>query len=101
MPLKEPQRTLKCWIHVVRVFSSLGAYKRMIQWWRYENEWKRPDKDDIKELKQILKNSIYGCDIENEAVTLTYFSLSLALLDSLSQKKYGEMYILKIWLVLI
>ncbi len=88
MPLKEPQKDFKvldpaCGSGIFLV----GAYKRMIQWWRYENEWKRPDKDDIKELKQILKNSIYGCDIENEAVTLTYFSLSLALLDSLSPKE--------------
>lgn len=88
MPLNDPQKDFRvldpaCGSGIFLV----GAYKRMIQWWRYENQWKRPDKEDIKELKHILKNSIYGCDIENEAVTLTYFSLSLALLDSLSPKE--------------
>ena len=65
----------------------VGAYKRMIQWWRMKNNWKKPGKENIEELKQLLQNNIYGCDLEDEAVTLTYFSLSLALLDSLSPKE--------------
>mgnify|MGYP002409377650 FL=1 len=65
----------------------VGAYKRMIQWWRLKNNWEKPGKENVEELKQLLQNNIYGCDIENEAVTLTYFSLSLALLDSLSPKE--------------
>lgn len=88
MPLATPQKHFKvldpaCGSGIFLV----GAYKRMIQWWRYENDWKRPGKEDIEDLKQILKNSILGCDIEAEAVTLSYFSLSLALLDSLSPKE--------------
>lgn len=68
----------------------VGAYKRMIQWWRLKNNWAYPKRQNIEELKCLLKNNIYGCDIEPEAVTLTYFSLSLALLDALSPKEIWE-----------
>lgn len=64
----------------------VGAFKRMIQWWRVQNNWKKPTKDNIDELKGLLSN-IYGCDLESEAVTLTHFSLGLALLDALSPKE--------------
>lgn len=59
----------------------------MIQWWRVRNNWKKPTKDNVDELKALLKYNIYGCDLEEEAVTLTYFSLGLALLDALSPKE--------------
>ena len=65
----------------------VGALKRMIQWWRIRNDWKHPGKDDIEALKMLLTKNIYGCDIEEEAVRLTYFSLSLALLDALSPRE--------------
>lgn len=65
----------------------VGGFKRMIQWWRIRNNWAKPKKENIDELKELLKNNIYGCDIESEAVTLSYFSLGLALLDSLSPKE--------------
>lgn len=65
----------------------VGAFKRMIQWWRARNGWKKPQKENIEELQQILHSNIYGCDLEDEAVTLSYFSLGLALLDALSPKE--------------
>lgn len=65
----------------------VGAFKRMIQWWRIRNNWEKPTKENIDELKELLKKNIYGCDLEEEAVTLTYFSLGLALLDALSPKE--------------
>ncbi|MCL6218997.1 SAM-dependent methyltransferase [Zunongwangia sp. M21534] len=65
----------------------VGAFKRIIQWWRVKNSWAKPTKDNINELKKLLKENIYGCDLEEEAVTLTSFSLDLALLDSLSPKE--------------
>lgn len=88
MPLDEPKEKFKvldpaCGSGIFLV----GAFKRMIQWWRVQSDWKKPKKENIEELKQLLKDNIYGCDIEGEAVTLTYFSLSLALLDSLSPKE--------------
>ncbi|WP_333626182.1 N-6 DNA methylase [Sphingobacterium siyangense] len=65
----------------------VGAYKRMIQWWRIRNNWAKPKRENIEELKQLLANNIFGCDLEDEAVTLSYFSLGLALLDALSPKE--------------
>lgn len=88
MPLNDPKEEFKvldpaCGSGIFLV----GAYKRMIQWWRVRNNWKKPTRDNVDELKALLKNNIYGCDLEEEAVTLTYFSLGLALLDALSPKE--------------
>jgi type I restriction-modification system DNA methylase subunit len=88
MPLARPEDNFKildpaCGSGIFLV----GAFKRMIQWWRFKNNWAKPTKEHIEELKQILRNNIYGCDLEEEAVTLSYFSLGLALLDSLSPKE--------------
>ena len=59
----------------------VGAYKRLIYRWRANNNWKRPP---LESLKRILKENIFGVDIELEAVNLAMFSLSLALCDELS-----------------
>ncbi|MEQ9426333.1 MAG: N-6 DNA methylase [Cyclobacteriaceae bacterium] len=88
MPLNHPREQFKvldpaCGSGIFLV----GAYKRMIQWWRIQHNWEKPTKKDIPEIKELLKQSIYGCDLEHEAVTLTYFSLGLALLDALSPKE--------------
>jgi type I restriction-modification system DNA methylase subunit len=88
MPLKDGREEFKiidpaCGSGIFLV----GAFKRMIQWWRVRNNWTKPKKENIEELKQLLKNNIFGCDLESEAVTLSYFSLGLALLDALSPKE--------------
>jgi len=88
MPLKDAKKDFKiidpaCGSGIFLV----GAFKRMIQWWRIKNDWAKPKKQNIEELKQLLKNNIFGCDLESEAVTLSYFSLGLALLDALSPKE--------------
>lgn len=88
MPLARPQTDFKildpaCGSGIFLV----GAFKRMIQWWRLTHNWAKPTKEDIEDLKAILRNNIYGCDLEEEAVTLSYFSLGLALLDALSPKE--------------
>lgn len=88
MPLSVPKEQFKvldpaCGSGIFLV----GAFKRMIQWWRVRNNWKKPTKENVEELKAILRSNIYGCDLEEEAVTLTYFSLGLALLDALSPKE--------------
>ena len=64
----------------------VAAYKRMIQWWKIRNNWKKPDAENLDELKEILRKNIFGVDIHEEAVRLTFFSLSLVLLDELSPK---------------
>jgi hypothetical protein len=68
----------------------VAAYKRMIQWWKIRNNWAKPDSQNLEELKEILKNNIFGVDIHEEAVRLTFFSLSLVLLDELSPKVIWE-----------
>ncbi|WP_027375664.1 HsdM family class I SAM-dependent methyltransferase [Kaistella palustris] len=59
------------------------AFKRLVQWWRLQNDLKKPK---IKTLKNIL-NSIYGVDKEYQATKLAAFSLCLALCDELSPKQ--------------
>ena len=84
MPLKEPQDSFS----LIDVSCGSGvflvrAYKRVIQWWRY-HEWRRTGKlpkPPLDVLKRLLKDSIYGIDIEEDAVRLTVFSLALAMLD--------------------
>jgi hypothetical protein len=68
----------------------VAAFRRMIHWWRIRNNWKKPDANNLNELKKILKNNIFGVDKQKEAVRLTFFSLSLALLDELSPKVIWE-----------
>ena len=58
----------------------VGAFRRLIQFWRSENGWQRPD---VQTLKTILKQSIYGVELQEEAVHLTAFSLALAICDAL------------------
>jgi SAM-dependent methyltransferase len=84
MPLKNPQPDFK----VIDVSCGSGiflvkAYKRIIQWWRYQQwidtgELKKPD---LSTLKKLLKKSVYGIDIQQDAIRLSVFSLALALLD--------------------
>ncbi|MCH7559424.1 MAG: N-6 DNA methylase [Planctomycetes bacterium] len=58
----------------------VGAFRRLINIWRSRNAWKRPDVDT---LKTILKQNIYGIELDPNAVDLTAFSLSLAVCDAL------------------
>lgn len=89
MPLKKPRRNFR----LIDVSCGSGiflvkAYKRVIQWWRYER-WQttgQMDKPDLVTMKQLLKYSIHGIDIQADAVRLSVFSLALALLDDLDPK---------------
>ncbi|MFH1112662.1 MAG: N-6 DNA methylase [Pseudomonadota bacterium] len=58
----------------------VGAFRRLINVWRSRNDWKRPD---VATLKKILRSSIFGIEIDKDAVDLTAFSLSLAICDAL------------------
>lgn len=96
MPINHPKKDFKildpaCGSGIFLV----SAYKRIIDWWRVSNyeetgEWILPGKDNLDELKRLLKESIYGIDIECEAVDLAIFSLSLTLCDILSPKVIWE-----------
>lgn len=58
----------------------VGVYKRLIQWWMIQNNWETPS---VHVAKSIIKDNIYGVDIEKGAIQLSVFSLSLALCDTL------------------
>lgn len=87
MPLKQPNMEFK----LIDVSCGSGiflvkAYKRMVQWWRYE-QWKKTGKlvkPPLTVLRKILTESIFGIDIEQDAVRLSVFSLALAMLDEVN-----------------
>jgi type I restriction-modification system DNA methylase subunit len=89
MPLRKPQFDFK----LIDISCGSGiflvkAYKRIVQWWRY-NKWKETgelQRPDLETLKSLLVSSIYGVDIQSDAVGLSIFSLALALLDELDPK---------------
>ena len=66
----------------------VSAYKRLIDWYRinrYYDEKKPWDASiDSDTLKNILKNNIFGTDVEKEAIRIAIFSLTLALLENLT-----------------
>lgn len=96
MPIDKPKKNYKildpaCGSGIFLV----SAYKRIIDWWRisiYEKtgNWVTPGKEHLNDLKSLLKESIFGIDIEEEAVDLAIFSLSLTLCDILSPKVIWE-----------
>ena len=96
MPIDQPKKNYKildpaCGSGIFLV----SAYKRIIDWWRisiYEKtgEWVIPGKEHLSELKKLLRESIFGVDVQEEAVDLAIFSLSLTLCDILSPKVIWE-----------
>ncbi|RYH21638.1 hypothetical protein EON65_20390, partial [archaeon] len=65
----------------------VGAYRRLVQRWRRNNDWRTPD---LTTLKSLLKENIYGVDKDPDATNLTVFSLSLALCDELTPKQIWD-----------
>jgi hypothetical protein len=84
MPLKQPKTDFK----IIDVSCGSGiflvkTYKRIVQWWRYE-QWQKTGKlikPSLNTLKELLLKSIHGIDIEPDAISLSLFSLALAILD--------------------
>lgn len=87
MSLKSPQKDFK----LIDVSCGSGiflvkAYKRIVQWWRYE-QWQKTgklEKPSLPILKDLLLKSIHGIDIEQDAIRLSIFSLALAILDEVN-----------------
>ncbi len=87
MPIRDARATYK----VIDPSCGSGVFlvtvfKRLVQW-KQKLEYEQTG--TIKAfsqtvLKNMLKNSLYGIDIEDEAVRLTAFSLSIALCDLLT-----------------
>lgn len=59
----------------------VGAYRRLIYRWRKKNNWEKPN---LPTLKKLLKENIFGVELNKDAANLTVFSLSLALCDELT-----------------
>jgi tRNA1(Val) A37 N6-methylase TrmN6 len=64
------------------------AFKRLVQWYRIKNGYKTQLDLDI--LKAILRNNIFGVDIEGKAVQLAAFSLSLAICDMITPSQIWQ-----------
>lgn len=62
------------------------AFKRLVQWWRQQNNYQKPKLNDLKSLL----NSIYGIDSDHNAVQISIFSLCIALCDELSPKEIWD-----------
>jgi N-6 DNA Methylase len=58
----------------------VGAFRRLVHFWQSKNNWEQPE---VATLKRILKQSIFGVELQEEAVHLTAFSLALAICDAL------------------
>jgi hypothetical protein len=58
----------------------VGAFRRLVHYWQSKNNWSQPD---VNTLKGILKEGIFGIELQEEAVHLTAFSLALAVCDAL------------------
>lgn len=65
----------------------VGAFRRLINVSRAKRGWKALNVDT---LKQILKNSIFGVELDGGAVDLTTFSLALAVCDALKPEVIWE-----------
>lgn len=66
----------------------VSAYHRLIDWWIMNHnqhkpiaEWQAPSPEI---LKRILKNNIFGIDLQPEATQIAIYSLCVALCDRLS-----------------
>lgn len=86
MPISVPKADFKA----IDVSCGSGVFlvtvfKRLVQWWQKEqfDETGKLINPEIDDLKTILRNSIYGVDIEADSVRLSVFSLSIALCDML------------------
>ena len=67
----------------------VSAFKRLAQRHRYAEFKKTGELKTLKsdELLKIIKENIFGVDIEEEAIRLTVFSLCLALCDQLKPRE--------------
>jgi hypothetical protein len=58
----------------------VGAFRRLVHIWRSNNNWQRPD---VATLKRLLRQNIFGIELDSNAVDLAAFSLALAICDAL------------------
>jgi SAM-dependent methyltransferase len=93
MPVDRPQTNFK----VIDVSCGsgiflVGAFKRIVEWkqrkqFQETGTIKHPK---LRNLKPILRDQIFGVDIESEAVRLAIFSLTIAVCDMLDPMTMWE-----------
>jgi len=67
------------------------AYKRLITLWMLKNNKKAIEgEQDIKSIKKILSNCIYGVDINEDALSITATSLQIELTSHIRPKEIWE-----------
>lgn len=59
------------------------SYRRLIARWKYQN---KTDKISFSELTELLRNNIFGIEIDSTAIKVAAFSLYIALIDELDPK---------------
>jgi hypothetical protein len=68
----------------------VGLFNRIAEEWRYANPGARNDRR-ARELMRLLRESLFGVDINRTACRITAFSLYLAYLDQLSPRDIQEL----------
>lgn len=67
------------------------AYKRLITLWLLSNHKQTIDgKEDIKKIKEILTDCIYGVDINEDALSITAASLQIELTSHIKPKEIWD-----------
>lgn len=54
----------------------VAVFKRLVQWWRIQNNFEKPSPEI---LKKLLRENIYGVDLESQATMVAMLSLQIAL----------------------
>ena len=65
----------------------VGAFRRLVHHWQRQNGWGRPG---VPLLKKMLKASIFGAELEEDAAHVAAFNLALAICDALQPKIIWE-----------
>ncbi|PXA04004.1 hypothetical protein DDZ13_08135 [Coraliomargarita sinensis] len=61
----------------------VGAFRRLIHYWQSNNDWSRPR---VRQLKDILRRSIFGVEHLTEAANVAALNLALAVCDALQPR---------------
>jgi hypothetical protein len=93
MPIDKPQKNFK----VIDVSCGsgiflVGAFRRVVEW-KQNNQFQETGTikhPKLRNLKPILRDLIFGVDIEPEAVRLAIFSLTIAVCDMLDPMTMWE-----------
>lgn len=91
-----PQPTINDYNYDIKILDPacgsgiflVQAYKRLIERWSFEKKIKQEETKNNREiLENILRKSIFGVELDPEAIKVAALSLYLALLDKLEPKE--------------